>query len=225
MPLVKVKDNEYFDYALRRFKRACEKAGIVNEYRKREFYEKPTQEKKRKKAAAVKRERKRVTREHNRSRRLYWDNLTLITQIQDHVKDAMKAGDRLKLSTLRMLVAAIKQKEIDTRSDISDDDIISIIEKQMQQRLEAAEQYEAAGRNELFEKESQEAEILKAYLPEKMGEEEVKEMIEKIISEMGGITMKEMGNVMSALKNQAGSKIDMKLASQMVREIIARQSN
>jgi len=151
--------------------------------------------------------------------------LTLITQIQDHVKDAMKAGDRLKLSTLRMLVAAIKQKEIDTRSDLSDDDIISIIEKQMQQRLEAAEQYEAAGRNELFEKESQEAEILKAYLPEKMGEEEVKEMIEKIISEMGEISMKEMGNVMSALKDQAGSKIDMKLASQMVREIIAKQSN
>ncbi|MGB0657699.1 MAG: GatB/YqeY domain-containing protein [Gammaproteobacteria bacterium] len=151
--------------------------------------------------------------------------MTLITQIQDHVKDAMKAGDRLKLSTLRMLVAAIKQKEIDTRSDLSDDDIISIIEKQMQQRLEAAEQYEAAGRNELFEKESQEAEILKAYLPEKMGEEEVKEMIEKIISEMGGISMKEMGNVMSALKDQAGSKIDMKLASQMVREIIAKQSN
>ena len=137
----------------------------------------------------------------------------------------MKAGDRLKLSTLRMLVAAIKQKEIDTRSDLSDDDIITIIEKQMQQRLEAAEQYEAAGRNELFEKESQEAEILKAYLPEKMGEEEVKEMIEKIISEMGGISMKEMGNVMSALKDQAGSKIDMKLASQMVREIIAKQSN
>ena len=137
----------------------------------------------------------------------------------------MKAGDRLKLSTLRMLVAAIKQKEIDTRSDLSDDDIISIIEKQMQQRLEAAEQYEAAGRNELFEKESQEAEILKAYLPEKMGEEELKEMIEKIISEMGEISMKEMGNVMSALKDQAGSKIDMKLASQMVREIISKQSD
>ena len=151
--------------------------------------------------------------------------MTLITQIQNHVKDAMKAGDRLKLSTLRMLVAAIKQKEIDTRSDLSDDDIISIIEKQMQQRLEAAEQYEAAGRNELFEKESQEAEILKAYLPEKMGEEEMKEMIERIISEMGEISMKEMGNVMSELKDQAGSKIDMKLASQMVREIISKQSD
>ena len=137
----------------------------------------------------------------------------------------MRAGDRLKLSTLRMLVAAIKQKEIDTRAELSDDEIISVIEKQMQQRLEAAEQYEAAGRNELFEKESQEAEILKAYLPEKMGEEEVVEMIEKIISDMGEISMKDMGKIMSILKDMAGSKIDMKLASQMVREIIANQSN
>tara|TARA_B100000959_G_C14956771_1_gene614079 strand:- start:332 stop:547 length:216 start_codon:yes stop_codon:yes gene_type:complete len=71
LPLVKLKDNEYFDYALRRFKRSCEKAGIINEYRKREFYEKPTQEKQRKKAAASKREKKRVSRERNRSRRLY----------------------------------------------------------------------------------------------------------------------------------------------------------
>ena len=137
----------------------------------------------------------------------------------------MKAGDRLKLSTLRMLVAAIKQKEIDTRAELSDDEIVSVIEKQMQQRLEAAEQFEAAGRNELFEKESQEAEILKAYLPEKMGEEEVVEMIEKIISDMGEINMKDMGKIMSILKDKAGSKIDMKLASQMIREIIANQSN
>ena len=65
------KDNEYFDFALKRFKRSCEKAGILNEYRKREYYEKPTQERKRKKAAAVKREKKRVSRERNRTRRLY----------------------------------------------------------------------------------------------------------------------------------------------------------
>ena len=134
----------------------------------------------------------------------------------------MRAGDRLKLSTLRMLVAAIKQKEIDTRTELPDDDVISIIEKQMQQRLEAAEQYEAAGRNELFEKESQEAEILKTYLPEKMSEDDVIAMIERIISDMGEVSMKEMGNIMAALKNEAGSKIDMKLASQMVREIIAK---
>lgn len=137
----------------------------------------------------------------------------------------MRSGDRLKLSTLRMLVAAIKQKEIDTRTELPDDDVISIIEKQMQQRLEAAEQYEAAGRNELFEKESQEAEILKTYLPEKMSEDDVIAMIERIISDMGEVSMKEMGNIMAALKNEAGSKIDMKLASQMVREIISKQAS
>ena len=71
MPIVRVKDNEYFDFALRRFKRSIEKAGVLNEYRKREFYEKPTQERKRKKAAAVKREKKRISRERNRTRRLY----------------------------------------------------------------------------------------------------------------------------------------------------------
>lgn len=151
--------------------------------------------------------------------------MTLLTQIQAQVKDAMKAGDKLKLSTLRMLVAAIKQKEIDTRTELSDDEVISIIEKQVQQRLESAEQYKSAGRDELFEKESQEAEILTTYLPEKMSEEEVAEMIEKIMSDMGEVTMKEMGNLMATLKNQAGSKIDMKLASQMVRDKIANQGN
>ncbi|MFL2548323.1 MAG: GatB/YqeY domain-containing protein [Gammaproteobacteria bacterium] len=149
--------------------------------------------------------------------------MTLLTQIQNHVKDAMRAGDRLKLSTLRMLVAAIKQKEIDTRTELTDDEVISIVEKQMQQRLEAAEQYKAAGRDELFEKESQEAEILKAYLPEKLSEDDVVAMIEKIIGDLGEVSMKEMGTIMASLKNEAGSKIDMKLASQMVREIITKQ--
>ena len=151
--------------------------------------------------------------------------MRLLAQIQVQIKDAMKAGDKLKLSTLRMLVAAIKQKEIDTRTELSDDEVISIIEKQVQQRLESAEQYKSAGRDELFEKESQEAEILTKYLPEKMSEEEVAEMIEKIMSDMGEVTMKEMGNLMATLKNQAGSKIDMKLASQMVRDKIANQGN
>ena len=71
MPSIKIKDTEYFDVGLRKFKRACEKAGIIPEVRKREFYEKPTAVKKRKAAAAVKREKKRVSRKHNRSRRLY----------------------------------------------------------------------------------------------------------------------------------------------------------
>jgi uncharacterized protein YqeY len=135
----------------------------------------------------------------------------------------MKAGDRLRLSTLRMLVAAVKQKEIDSRTKLDDDGVISIIEKQMQQRIEAAEQYKDAGRNELYEKESEEGRILKAYLPEKMSAQDVGILIENILNEMGEVTMKEMGNVMSALKQEAGSKIDMKLASQMVRESIGKK--
>lgn len=135
----------------------------------------------------------------------------------------MKAGDRLRLSTLRMLVAAVKQKEIDSRTKLDDDGVISIIEKQMQQRIEAAEQYKAAGRNELYEKESEEGRILKAYLPEKMSAQDVGILIENILNEMGEVTMKEMGNVMSALKQEAGSKIDMKLASQMVKESIGKK--
>ena len=134
----------------------------------------------------------------------------------------MKAGDRLKLSTLRMLVAAIKQKEIDTRSDLSDDDIISIIEKQMQQRLEAAEQYQQGERKELFDKEMAEAEILRAYLPEKLDAEEVRQIISEIINETGAESLKDMGAVMGKLKQQADGKIDMKLASDIVRESLSK---
>ena len=99
--------------------------------------------------------------------------MSLLEQLQQHINQSLREGDRHKLSTLRMLMAAIKQKEIDTRIEITMTDILSIIEKQVQQRFEAAEIYEKAGRNELFDKEMAEAEILKAYLPEKLSEEEV----------------------------------------------------
>ena len=120
-----------------------------------------------------------------------------------------------------MLMAAIKQKEIDTRIEINETDILSIIEKQVQQRYEAAEHFEKAGRNELFDKEMAEAEILKAYLPEKLSEEEVRLMIANIIDETGANTLKDMGAVMANLKEQADGKIDMKSASQIVRESLS----
>ena len=76
--------------------------------------------------------------------------MSLLEQLQEHINQSLRKGDRLKLSTLRMLMAAIKQKEIDTRTEINETDILSIIEKQVQQRFEAAELYEQAGRNELL---------------------------------------------------------------------------
>ena len=117
-----------------------------------------------------------------------------------------------------MLMAAIKQKEIDTRTEINETDILSIIEKQVQQRFEAAELYEKAERNELFDKEMAEAEILKTYLPEKLSEEEVRLMISNIINETGANALKDMGTVMAKLKEQADGKINMKTASQIVKE-------
>ena len=147
--------------------------------------------------------------------------MSLLEQLQQHINQSLREGDRHKLSTLRMLMAAIKQKEIDTRIEITVADILSIIEKQVQQRFEAAEIYEKAGRNELFDKEMTEAEILKAYLPEKLSEEEVRLMISNIIDETGANTLKDMGAVMAKLKEQANGKIDMKSASQIVRESLS----
>ena len=118
-------------------------------------------------------------------------------------------------------MAAIQQKEIDTRNQLSDSECLSIVEKQVQLRLEAAEQYQQAERIELFDKEMAEAEILRTYLPEKLDAEAVKQIISEIINETGAQTMKDMGMIMAKLKEQADNKIDMKLASQIVRESLS----
>lgn len=143
-------------------------------------------------------------------------------QIQAQIKQSLKDGDRLRLSTLRMLMAAIQQKEIDTRTNLSNSECLSIVEKQVQLRLEAAEQYQQGERIELFDKEMAEAEILRAYLPEKLDAEEVRKIISDIINETGAESLKDMGAVMGKLKEQADGKIDMKLASDIVRESLSK---
>jgi len=148
--------------------------------------------------------------------------LPLLNQIQEDIKSALRNQERLKLITLRMLVAAIQQKEIDTREKITEDGILTIIEKQVQLRKEAAEQYQAADRLELFEKENQEANILRLYLPEKLDDKAMITIIENIITSVGAKTIQDMGQVMSALKNQSQGRIDMKLASTIVRNLLVK---
>ena len=143
-------------------------------------------------------------------------------EIQDQIKRSLKDGDRLTLNTLRMLKAAIQQKEIDSRTDLSDSECLSIVEKQVQLRLEAAEQFQQAERKELFDKEMAEAEILRSYLPEKLEPKEVKKIVIEIINETGAETLKDMGIVMGKLKQQAEGKIDMKLASDIVKESLSK---
>jgi len=148
--------------------------------------------------------------------------LPLLNQIQEDIKSALRNQERLKLITLRMLVAAIQQKEIDTREKITEDEILAIIEKQVQLRREAAEQYQAADRLELFEKENEEANILKSYLPEKLDHKAMVTIIENTITSVGAKTIQDMGQVMSELKNQSQGRIDMKQASTVVRNLLSK---
>ena len=148
--------------------------------------------------------------------------MPLITQIQEDIKTALRSGERLKLTTLRMLLSAIRQKEKDTAMEITDDTILGIIEKQVQLRKEAAELYKEADRSELLMKENEEAAILQGYLPEKLATPELTKIIETIISTVGAETIQDMGQVMGKLKSQSQGSIDMKQASNIVRALLSQ---
>ncbi len=147
--------------------------------------------------------------------------MPLITQIREDINTALRGGERLKLTTLRILLSVIKQREKDTEQEITDDVILGIIEKQVQLRKEAAELYQAANRPELFEKENEEAKVLHKYLPEKLGEAELTKIIEKIISKIDAETIQDMGQVMAKLKSQSQGSVDMKQASGIVRKLLS----
>jgi len=148
--------------------------------------------------------------------------LSLLTQIQEDIKTALRSGERLKLTTLRILLSVIKKREKDARQDITDDVILAIIEKQVQLRKEAAELYQVADRLELFEKENEEATILQGYLPEKLDELKLTKIIETIISNTGAETIQDMGRVMAELKTRSQGSIDMKQASGIVKMLLSR---
>ena len=147
--------------------------------------------------------------------------MSLLTQIQEDIKTALRSGERLKLTTLRILLSVIQKREKDTGQEITDDAILAIIEKQVQLRKEAAEIYQAADRLELFEKENEEATILQGYLPEKLDELKLTKIIETIISNTGAETIQDMGRVMTELKTRSQGSIDMKQASGIVRMLLS----
>ena len=146
--------------------------------------------------------------------------MSLITQIQEDIKTALRNGERLKLTTLRILLSVIKKREKDTGQEITDDEILALIEKQVQLRKEAAELYKEADRSELVMKENEEAAILQGYLPEKLDTPELTKIIETIISTIGAETIQDMGQIMAEIKKQSKGSIDMKIASNIVKEIL-----
>ena len=149
--------------------------------------------------------------------------MPLITQIQEDIKTALRSGERLKLTTLRILLSVIKQREKDTGKEITDDALVAIIEKQVQLRKEAADLYKEANRPELLKKENEEAAILQGYLPEKLDTPELTKIIKAVISKTGAETIKDMGQVMAELKSQSQGSIDMKQASGIVRILLSQR--
>jgi uncharacterized protein YqeY len=147
--------------------------------------------------------------------------LALKEKIQEDVKAAMRAGDKFRVTTLRMLVAAIKQREVDERIEADDALVLQITEKLIKQRREAAKQYQQAGREELATNELSEAEMLKAYLPEPLAADELATLIDAVISETGAASLRDMGKVMSVLRERAQGRADMGELSKQVKARLA----
>jgi len=125
------------------------------------------------------------------------------------MKAAMKAGDKPRLGVIRLIMSAIKQIEVDERRDLSDADILAVLDKMTKQRRESAAQYEQAGRDDLLEQENYEITVLKEFLPAALSDEEIDSMIEEAIASTGASSIKDMGKVMGQLKPKLQGRADM----------------
>lgn len=143
--------------------------------------------------------------------------MSLIEQLKDAQKDAMRAKDKLRLTTIRMVMAAIKQREVDERIELGEEDIIAILTKMVKQRKDSKAQYEDAGRPELAETEAAEIQVIEAFLPQPLSEEEVTSLIANAISATGAAGMQDMGKVMAELKPKITGRADMGKVSGLVR--------
>jgi len=143
--------------------------------------------------------------------------MSLKQEINDQVKHAMKAGEKERLKVLRMLTAAIKQKEVDERIELDDTQVLAIIDKQVKQRRESIEQYRAGGRDDLADAEQVEIDVLSDFLPTPLTPEELDALIDKAIADTGASGMADMGKVMGDLKPKVQGRADMKGVSQAVR--------
>ncbi len=144
--------------------------------------------------------------------------MTLKDRITEDMKTAMRAGQKERLSTVRLALAAIKQREIDERIVLDDSQILSVLEKMIKQRREAIVQFESGGRADLVAKENNELAVLQEYLPAQMGEAEVEALISDAIGASGATSIKDMGKVMALVKPKAAGRADMGAVSARIKQ-------
>ena len=135
--------------------------------------------------------------------------MTLKARIQEDMKSAMRALEKEKLANIRMLMAAIKQREVDERIELDDAQVLAVIDKMVKQRRESIVQFQAGGRADLVAKEEAELALLNAYLPAQLGDAELDTLISATIAATGATSIKDMGKVMAAIKAKAAGRADM----------------
>ncbi|WP_439537600.1 GatB/YqeY domain-containing protein [Methyloversatilis sp.] len=143
--------------------------------------------------------------------------MSLKDQITEDMKSAMRAKDSARLGTIRLLLAAIKQKEVDERIVLDDAQITAVIDKMLKQRRDSISQFEGAGRQDLVDAEKAELEILTAYMPQQLGADDVRAVIAEVIAAVGATGPADMGKVMGPLKAKLAGKTDMAAASALVK--------
>jgi len=147
--------------------------------------------------------------------------MSLKERLKADMKEAMKAKDKLKLSTIRMINSLIKNAEIEKRGELSDEEIVQLLMKYAKQRRESIEMYEKGGRQDLVEKERAELEIVESYLPKQMSEEELREVVKRAIEETGASSPKDLGKVMKAVMPKVKGRADGSLVNRIARELLS----
>ncbi|RMF58262.1 MAG: GatB/YqeY domain-containing protein [Calditrichaeota bacterium] len=139
-------------------------------------------------------------------------------RLMDDMKEALKAGDKLRLETIRSLRAQIKNAQIAAGKELSEEELIQVLMSAAKKRKESIEQFKAVGREDRAEEESRELEIIESYLPKQMTAEEIQALVEQVITEVGASSPKDLGKVMGAIMPRVKGKADGKLVQQIVRE-------
>lgn len=146
--------------------------------------------------------------------------MSLKSTIIDHMKDAMRAKDKQKLGTIRLLTAAIKQIEVDERKELSDDDVVNIVVKMVKQRKDSTQQYQDANRHDLADQEIYEIGVLEHYLPAQLSESDIEDLIKNAIKTTGASGMGDMGKVMGLLRPELSGRADMGVVSQKIKSLL-----
>ncbi|WFC14874.1 GatB/YqeY domain-containing protein [Aeromonas salmonicida] len=147
--------------------------------------------------------------------------MSLKDQLKDQQKLAMLARDKARLGAIRLLMAEIKQREVDSRIELNDEDILAVVTKMVKQRRDSISQFEAAGRQDLADKESAEIVVLQEFLPQQLTADEIAALIEQAITESGAAVMADMGKVMAVLKPKIQGRADVGVVSAQVKTRLA----